>query len=471
MIRTTPWHAVLGALAATVPLIASCIASPVVEAVPTPLATVEVRILDGPDAAPTYVQELVPVTRFDTPINALAVRGLTEVLVPSDLAEATRTLLPNVRVIADPDPVARVRATGEVALVPAALVNPSVKTLALDGQYFWDGSHDPVTYPLKISRAGAAPAAFRVWNLLAAGEMIFGRGVQERIERHHGGDAASAFTEVRDLVRGADLAVATLEAPLSGNANRWCDTCMRFIGNERYAQAIADAGFDAVSLAANHIGDAGPEGVLNTIRILEANGIRHAGAGPDYESARQPAVLVLGDLRVALLGYNDVPPVSYAASAGHPGSAWLTHDDPAYSTLRAEIAQARGGADLVVILAHWGIEYEDAPQSQVVAAAHAMVDAGATVVIGDHPHWVQAVESYHGAFITYGIGNFVFDQMWSPETREGSIDEFFFAGPRLVAVRIRPTIIDDYYKPRLLRPEEQAYTDTLQRIWRHSIFR
>ena len=122
-------------------------------------------------------------------------------------------------------------------------------------------------------------------------------------------------------------------------------------------------------------------------------------------------------------------------------------------------------------MAHWGIEYEDSPQPQVVAAAHAMIEAGAAVVIGDHPHWVQSVESYRGAFITYGIGNFVFDQMWSMETREGSIEEISFDGARPVAVRIRPTIIDDYYRPRLLAPNEAAYRDTLARIWGHSVFK
>jgi poly-gamma-glutamate synthesis protein (capsule biosynthesis protein) len=125
---------------------------------------------------------------------------------------------------------------------------------------------------------------------------------------------------------------------------------------------------------------------------------------------------------------------------------------------------------VVIVLAHWGIEYEDAPRPNVIAAAHAMVEAGATAVIGDHPHWVQSVERYRGAYIAYGVGNFIFDQMWSAETREGSLHELWFAGDRLVAVRIRPTLIEDFYRPRLLGPGEPAFRAVLDRIYKHSSF-
>jgi poly-gamma-glutamate synthesis protein (capsule biosynthesis protein) len=81
---------------------------------------------------------------------------------------------------------------------------------------------------------------------------------------------------------------------------------------------------------------------------------------------------------------------------------------------------------------------------------------------------VQSVELYKGAYITYSIGNFVFDQMWSTETREGSLQRLSFVGPRLMAVRIMPTLIEDYFQPRLLGVTEPQYRQTLERIWAHS---
>ena len=423
-----------------------------------------------PDVEGSISRPLVPVTSFMSPLDDIARNQLTAVVTTVELAEAVSAVLPRARVIGAADPIARVRQSGEIALVPPEMVESSVKTLSFEGSYFWDPALDSRRYPLRVRSAGQVEARRGTWDLLAAGEIIFGRGVQERIELKHAGDARSAFTEVRDLVHGADLAIATLEAPLSGDHNLWCDSCMRFVGNESYATSLADAGFDLLSLAANHIGDAGTKGVMNTVAALDRNGIAHAGAGANESAARKPAIAQVGRLHVAMLGYNDVPPESYAASPTQAGSARLTHDDPTYAALRAEVAAAAKVADVVVIVAHWGIEYENAPRPQIVAAAHAMIEAGATVVIGDHPHWVQSVETYRGGYITYGIGNFVFDQMWSMETREGSIQQLFFDGARLVAVRIRPTIIEDYFRPRLLDTKEPAYRATLNRIWEHSLF-
>jgi len=413
---------------------------------------------------------LVPVTSFTSPLDDIARSQLTAVVTSLEFAEAVSAAFPRATVVGAADPVARVRESGEIALLPPEMVEPSVKTLSFEGSYFWDPALDSRRYPLRVRSAGQIEPRRRTWSLLAAGEIIFGRGVQERIELKHGGDARSAFTEVRDLVRGADLAVATLEAPLSGNHHLWCDSCMRFVGNESYAASLADAGFDVLSLAANHIGDGGTKGVIDTVAALDRNGIGHAGAGANESAARKPAITQVGRLRVAMLAYNDVPPESYAASPTRAGSARLVHDDPTYASLRAEIAAAAGIADVVMVLAHWGIEYENAPRPQIVAAAHAMIEAGASVVIGDHPHWVQSVETYRGGYITYGIGNFVFDQMWSMEAGAGSIQQPFFDKAKLVAVRIRPTIIEDYFRPRLLRSSEPAYKATLGRIWEHSLF-
>ena len=320
---------------------------------------------------------------------------------------------------------------------------------------------------IDVAAAPAQVTASHTWELAAAGGIIYGRGVQERVEKYR--DPARPFAKVRDVFRQADLAVATLEAPLSGDANQYCDHCLVFVGNERYVSGIADAGFDALSLAGNHSGDAGPQGVLDSARALRSAGIVPFGGGPDLASARKPAVLEVRGLRVAFLGYNDVPPDDYGATDTRAGHNQLFHDDPSYAAVRADIAAARETADLVVVLAHWGIEYEDRPRPWVVDAAHAMVDAGADVVLGDHPHWVQSVELYKDRYIAYSMGNFVFDQMWSTATREGSIHRLFFDGPRLVAVRIVPTLLEDWHQPRPLAPDEPAYAETLSRIWKHSV--
>src|SRR2546425_784485 len=130
--------------------------------------------------------------------------------------------------------------------------------------------------------------------LVPAGEMIFGRGVQWRIEDRYAGDSRPAFDKVRDVTKSATLAVATLEAPLSGAHNKYCDGCVVFVGNEAYISGISDAGIDVVTLAANHIGDGGPQGVLNTVRVLDSAHIAHVGAGADLAAAHRPAIVESG---------------------------------------------------------------------------------------------------------------------------------------------------------------------------------
>jgi poly-gamma-glutamate capsule biosynthesis protein CapA/YwtB (metallophosphatase superfamily) len=469
------------------------------------LAVLPLVAAQAPLDAPRIATEpLVPVTRMDSPLASVRSATLAAVIVPTAFGASVRELLPNAHVVAVTDPIARARQTGEIALVPPRLVSTAVKTLDLDGRSFWR-DRDVAHWPLRVRTsadatrvgatgttramgatattgatdagatdagatepAGATPSG-NTWTVLAAGEIIFGRGVQERIENRFRGDARAAFASVRDTLRAADLTVATLEAPLSGNANRYCDDCMKFVGNERYAPALADAGIDVVSLGANHIGDAGPSGVISTIRALDAANVAHVGAAANAESARQALTMTVAGHRVAILGYDGVSGPWYGATRTVAGSNPLSFDDPTFARARMDVARASLDADVVIVLAHWGIEYEDAPRPEVVAAAHAMVEAGATAVIGDHPHWVQSIERYRGAYIAYGVGNFVFDQMWSDETRQGSIHELTFWGDRLVGVRILPTVIEDYYRPRLLRPDEPAYRTVLERVWRHSV--
>ena len=422
--------------------------------------------VDAPRTEPT--EPLVPVTRMDSPLIGVRTADLHWVITTDATAGTLSELLPDTHVLGVADPIQRVRATGEVALVPASLVSIAVKTLELDGRFIWRDP-DVAHWPLRVAASERSDAVADTWTVLAAGEIIFGRGVQERIENGFAGNARAAFTEVRDALRTADLTLATLEAPLSGNANRYCDSCMTFVGDERYAPAVADAGIDVVSLAANHIGDAGPQGILDTIRALDRAGIAHTGAGANAEAARRSVVTTAAGHRVAVLAYDGVSGPWYGATPSAAGSNPLWYDDPTFARVRMDVARASLDADEVIVLAHWGVEYEDHPRPEVVAAAYAMIEAGATAVIGDHPHWVQSVERYRGAYVAYGVGNFVFDQMWSEETREGSIHELSFWGDRLVSVRIMPTIIEDWYRPRFLTPDEPAYRTVMQRIWSHSL--
>jgi poly-gamma-glutamate synthesis protein (capsule biosynthesis protein) len=181
------------------------------------------------------------------------------------------------------------------------------------------------------------------------------------------------------------------------------------------AQALSLAGFAVLSQANNHAMDFGYAGLSDTQKHLSQYGIATVGAGINATAAHAPVIIQRNGLRVAFLGYVDVPPEksgfdahTWAATATSPGVAWADPDQ-----IKADVQAAKHKADVVVVLLHGGIEITDvinnidANQRQ---EAYAAIDAGAALVIGSHPHVLQQIEFYHGGLIAYSLGNFVFDQ-------------------------------------------------------------
>lgn len=424
----------------------------------------------------TTLVPLIPITQFASFRDDVALAELTDVLASASAAALVREALPAARVeeVADARVLARVRdGDGLIALVLPEQVEPWVKTLSVEGHFWWDPRLDAARYPLTVMASGAtAPDRARLWDLAAAQGIIYGRGVTWGMESFAGGDPFAPFAKVAHVFQEVDVAVSFMESPLSGENNGYCDSCNVFVGDESFAPAVARAGFAALSLATNHTGDAGPQGYLDTIRVLREQGIAPFGAGADLAEARQPGIVEVKGIRVAFVGNNDVPAGCCVATEAQVGHVQFGHDDPEYAMLREQIAAASEVADIVIVMSSlgWPSEYQEWALPQTIAAARAMIDAGATAVLGGQPHWVQGVEIRRDAYIAYAMGNFIQDQMWSDETREGSIHRLFFDGTRLVSVRIIPTFLEDYYQPRLPTPDEDPYRRVMERIWRNSLF-
>ncbi len=251
---------------------------------------------------------------------------------------------------------------------------------------------------------------------------------------------------VRALISGADLAIANLEEVAVDNWTFHPHGTV-FTGNPAFLSGIRNAGFDWVSMGNNHVGDFGATGVLQTMANLDRFGIRHGGAGANSAAAHTPSIMDVGGVKVALLSYDTVAPV-YNATSTRAGSARMT---PA--ALKADIAAARkAGADVVIVWPHWGVEYTAKPTQTQQTLAHAAIDAGADLVIGNHPHWAQAMEVYKGHPIWYALGNFTFDQTWSEPTMEGISLEMTFSGKTLVQVRMQPHLVLDRAQPNFMDP-------------------
>ena len=213
------------------------------------------------------------------------------------------------------------------------------------------------------------------------------------------------FAHVAHWLRDADVRVANLEAIVATTGQAVPDKPYTFRAHPRVLRPLARH-VDAVGLANNHAGDYGPVALADTLRRLDAAGIRRFGAGHTLAEAHEPLIIKRNGLRVALLAYNEFMPRSFEADVDQPGIAWSEDEH-----VKRDIARARSvhRADLVIPFMHWGWEHEPLAAPRQRALARLMIEAGADAVVGGHPHVTQDIEIYAGKPIVYSLGNFVFD--------------------------------------------------------------
>jgi len=246
-------------------------------------------------------------------------------------------------------------------------------------------------------------------RLVFAGDVMLDDGPGRVVAS--GRDPLAAFDAI---LRDADFSIGNLECPIATTGEPLENKIYTFRAEPRVLPVLQER-FGAVSVANNHSGDYGPEAFQETLGHLALTGIRYFGGGNDLAAAHEPLWVERNGLRVAVLGYNEFKPRSFEATADRPGIAW-SEDDQVVADIRAARA---AGADLVIPFMHWGWEGEPEPDARQRQLARRMIDAGADVVVGGHPHITQGAEYYRGKLIVYSLGNFVFDGFDSPAGKRG----------------------------------------------------
>jgi poly-gamma-glutamate synthesis protein (capsule biosynthesis protein) len=254
--------------------------------------------------------------------------------------------------------------------------------------------------PLKETRA----------TFLAAGDIMLSRGVARTIDAAR--DPLVPFSGLKELFNSTDFNFANLESPVSGNDNR-VGRGLVFNARRADTEGLVKYNFKVVNLANNHAMDQGLAGLNHTQEFLTEKGIEYLGVGPNKADAWKPKYLTVKGIKIGFIG------VSYASINDNGAS---TNDYVArieeVDRLRASIKQAKSESDFVLVTMHAGTEYVRIPNQAQIDFARAAVDAGADIVIGAHPHWIQTFEKYKDKYIFYSLGNFIFDQM-PPDRREG----------------------------------------------------
>ncbi|MFO7624091.1 MAG: CapA family protein [Anaerolineales bacterium] len=297
-------------------------------------------------------------------------------------------------------------------------------------------------------------------SLLFTGIIVPARCVQAGIDKRD--DPGYPYAEVRHLIQEADLAVGTLNATISDYPPpTGCVPTFVLVGDSRNAAALAEAGFDVMSVATNHIkncglSNCGDRAFLDTLENLHQAGVIPVGAGNNLAEALEPVVVNVMGVRFGIVSLGQIEPMAFAG-ADKPGIAVLDDDN-----LRASIAAARQVSDVVIAMPHWGPEYSPNPNYYQLHFAQVAVEAGADLVVGNHTHVVQAVQEIDGVQVFYGLGNFVFDQNWSRETQQGLILRVEYEGDRYMGYELIPTHVDREGRVRLADEAEAA--EILERI-------
>lgn len=286
-------------------------------------------------------------------------------------------------------------------------------------------------------------------DLTIVGDVVVG-GWPRRPPSAHGGPGDPAF----GLLTGGDLVIGNLEVPLTGRGER-AEKLVAMRAPTAGAAELAAFGFDLVSLAMNHAMDYGAQGMRDTVRALDEAGVAHAGFGETRVEATAPRVVAVGDRTLAFFSFCSALPLGYNATAERagigairvrqsfefdstfmeetPGTPPFVHSvahEPDVVAAETAIREARQRHDVVAVALHWGVPFPYLPRAQGPLAqyqrplAHRLVDAGADLVIGHHPHCLHPVEFHGDGLILYSTGNFVFDWCdgWSPDSMTADVD-------------------------------------------------
>ncbi|MEI7690524.1 MAG: CapA family protein [bacterium] len=349
-----------------------------------------------------------------------------------------------------------------LAIIPFRAADSRIKTLGIDNKKLWDKSVEgyPLHIKVKTNDKYKSEGAFdknKLTLLTNIGDVILGRHVAYKMKAYN--DYTHPWLKLSGLLSKADITFADLETPLSDRISP-PDEGMSFIAPQKSIAGLKLGGVDVVALANNHSTNYGTNVFGDTLDILNKSEIKYVGGGVNSTEAYKPLIIERNGLRWAFVNYNSIIGAINATETSQGVAKfgikpWAETDSPEdLAMIKKTIIEAKKQADIVVAEFHWGVEYNPNPIQSQIDVAHAAIESGANLVLGTHPHVVQGMENYQNTPILYSLGNFIFDQEWSIETKQGVVAETYFYNKKLVNVSLIPYQIEDYNQPRLTNPTE-----------------
>jgi len=310
-----------------------------------------------------------------------------------------------------------------------------------------------------------SPSSPSITTLLFTGVIVPARCVQAAIDKAENVDYP--YDAVRPYIQKADLAIGTFNATMSDIApHTGCVSTYVLVGSPENADALARAGFDAMSVATNHIKDCGvttcgDQAFFDTLDNLHRVGIQTVGAGKNEDEALQPLFFNIHGVRFAILSQGQIEQGGVYAAQNKAGIAHLTKEN-----IQKLMRIARKEADVVIFMPHWGPEDSAIPNWIQRNLAHMIVDEGADIVVGNHTHVVQGYQKINGSWVFYGLGNFLFDQ-WQRDHQQGVMLLMRFQGAKLLDFQWIPTHVDK--SGRIYLADQAESAEIMQRIEQASL--
>lgn len=311
--------------------------------------------------------------------------------------------------------------------------------LDIANSYDFTGNSDNTTGYINALFAKEIPG--NTQTLMLVGDIMLSRAVGEKMKKEN--NWHWPFLKIADYLEEADLLFGNLEGPIS-DKGRNVGSIYSFRADPQVIEGLKYAGFEILSVANNHLGDWGKEAMEDTFRILKENGIDYVGGGYNEVEAHSPIIKELDRNKIAFLAYTDLGSRYWMARGNNSGIAWIDKE-----RIQEDIKRAKIQAGIVIVSIHTGEEYAIHSNAIQRSLARTAVEAGADLVIGHHPHVIQEIEKHKDSYITYSLGNFVFDQTFSLETKHGWILKILIESGKIKKVMPIDIEISNDFQPAL----------------------
>ncbi len=244
------------------------------------------------------------------------------------------------------------------------------------------------------------------------GDIMLDRGVEASVNKNFEGDFSKLFTNLEEL-KNSDITFLNFEGTAS-DKGKDVGSIYSFRMNPIVIPIMKNAGIDIISIANNHVGDWGRASYEDMINRLQEEELAYTGGGINSFAAETPTIIEKNGMKIGFLGFADNGPGYLEAKMDKAG--FLSSHNPRFAEI---VKSASEQVDYLIVSFHWGDEYKTIHNSRQEYLAHMAIDNGAKVIAGHHPHVIQDTEVYKEGFIAYSLGNFIFDQYFSPATMQG----------------------------------------------------